>query len=255
MYTLRTRFSKDIVCEFLPPSRVLKKQRVIIFADGMPSVPSKKSLLEFFSKKGFWVFHPRYRGTWESDGKFLAKSPHIDILDVIDGIHKPFESIYRKVSGERHHYKLNPTQIILVGSSFGGPAVILNSNDERISKVVAFSPVTNWQGVLRISNPGDRLEFIQEAFGKAIRTTPKLWSKLKTQKFYNPIVELDHIDGSKIQIIQAKDDPAVPFTDTKKFATATKSKLVSVAKGGHLGASILMMPRFYKIFTKHINSK
>ncbi len=67
MYTLRTRFAKDIVCEFLPPSRPQKLDKVVILADGMPSVPSKKSVLEYFSKKGFWVFHPRYRGAWESD--------------------------------------------------------------------------------------------------------------------------------------------------------------------------------------------
>ena len=80
----RTRFKKDIVAEFLPPSRKLKKQKVIIICDGMPSIPSKQLLMKFLSKKGYWVIFPRYRGAWESDGEFLDKSPHEYIIDIID---------------------------------------------------------------------------------------------------------------------------------------------------------------------------
>ena len=50
----------------------------------MPSIPSKQPLSDFLAAKGFWVIYPRYRGAWESGGEFLAKSPHEDILDVLD---------------------------------------------------------------------------------------------------------------------------------------------------------------------------
>jgi hypothetical protein len=81
----RTRFKKDIVSEFLPPSRPSKKQKLIILCDGMPSIPRKPQLSEFLSRKGFWVIYPRYRGAWESTGEFLAKSPHADEQKQIDG--------------------------------------------------------------------------------------------------------------------------------------------------------------------------
>ena len=79
----RTRFRNDIVAEFLPPTRQGKRHKVIILCDGMPSIPSKEPLVEFLSKKGYWVFYPRWRGAWESGGQFLQKSPEQDILDVI----------------------------------------------------------------------------------------------------------------------------------------------------------------------------
>ena len=80
----RTRFKKEIVAEFLPPVRAGKRQRVIILCDGMPSIPRKQPLVEFLAAKGFWVVYPRYRGAWESGGEFLRRSPHEDILDVVN---------------------------------------------------------------------------------------------------------------------------------------------------------------------------
>jgi alpha-beta hydrolase superfamily lysophospholipase len=59
----RARFARDIVAEFLPPSRPRKKQRVILLCDGMPSIPRKQPLVEFLAKKGFWTFYPRWRGS------------------------------------------------------------------------------------------------------------------------------------------------------------------------------------------------
>ena len=85
---LRTRFKKEIIAEFLPPVRKGKTRRVIILCDGMPSVPAKQPLAEFLARQGYWVFHPRYRGAWESGGNFLEKSPVEDIADVISGITK-----------------------------------------------------------------------------------------------------------------------------------------------------------------------
>ncbi|HMQ01459.1 MAG TPA: prolyl oligopeptidase family serine peptidase [Candidatus Doudnabacteria bacterium] len=255
MYTLRTRFAKDIVCEFLPPTRKTKKQRVIIFADGMPSVPSKKHLLEFFSKKGFWVFHPRYRGTWESDGKFLAKSPHKDIKNVIGGLHSNFVSLWDYNLGDKKIYKLSPAQIILIGSSFGGPAALLNSVDPRVDKIIAISPVIDWTKPGK-AEPLDLLaKFTEQAFGNGYRVSSKGWQKIKLGKFYNPVAQSEEIDGSKALLIHAKDDDVCRYSETKKFASQTGAKLITLPKGGHLGASLLLTPRFAKIFTKFINSK
>src|SRR3989338_6543892 len=108
---LRTRFKKDIVTEFMVPSRPSKK--VIIFAHGMPGLPCGERVMEFWSKKGFWVFSPRYRGTWESGGEFLRKSPHLDILDVIDELPKGFADLW---TGQK--LKVNSQQLFVMGGSF-----------------------------------------------------------------------------------------------------------------------------------------
>lgn len=254
MYTLRTRFARDIVTEFLPPSRATKKTRVIIFADGMPTVPSKKHLLEFFSKKGFWVFHPRYRGTWESDGKLFARSPHEDILDVIAGIHKSFSSLWDFDLKDKKEFKLQPDKIILIGSSFGGPAQILASQDKRVSKAIVFSPVIDWTKPGADEPIAELAKFTERAFGQGYRVAKNGWQKIISGKFYNPAMHTSKIDGKKLLMVHAKDDTVCRYSETKKFATATKAKLITLSKGGHLSSSLLLTPRFYKVFKEFIKS-
>ena len=112
-FTLRTRFKKEIVAEFVPPSRHSRK--AIIFCGGMPGIPAKKELLLFFAKKNYWIFFPRYRGSWESGGSFLKLSPEQDILDIIDGLPRGFRDLW---SGKTMRVK--PEKVYLFGSSFGG---------------------------------------------------------------------------------------------------------------------------------------
>ena len=51
----RARFKREILAEFLPPARSSKKQKAIILCDGMPSVPRKQPLMDFLSRKEYWV--------------------------------------------------------------------------------------------------------------------------------------------------------------------------------------------------------
>jgi pimeloyl-ACP methyl ester carboxylesterase len=120
----RTKYKKEIVAEFLPPSRSWRKQKLIVLCDGMPSIPRKQPLAEFLAAKGFWVIYPRYRGAWESGGEFLAKSPHEDILDIVDEFPTELEEI---AFGRR--FRLAPDQVFVIGGSFGGAAAILASLD------------------------------------------------------------------------------------------------------------------------------
>ena len=140
MHTSRTRFGKDIVGEFLPPARPTKKQRVVIIASGAPYEPNKKSLMAFFSDKGYWTITFRYRGSWESKGKFLAQPHDQDIIEVINQLPKGLTDLWT-----RKKYQLKPDQIIVLSASFGGAAGILASRDKRINKTVAISPVVDWK--------------------------------------------------------------------------------------------------------------
>lgn len=250
MHTSRTRFGKDIVGEFLPPARPTKKQRVVILCDGAPSIPSKRPLMFELSKKGFWVFHPRYRGTWESDGLFLQYSPDKDILDVVSGLNTGFQDLLNKTK-----YKLKPDQIILLGGSFGGPAQLLSSLDKRIDKVITFAPLIDWRKLGKDEPIHLLKKYFPDAYGQGYRTVKNGWDKLKTGKFYNPILKADIIDGKKIVVIHAKDDNSCPYNQSKIFAQKTGAKLVTLKTGGHLGTSLMLKPRFYKIFDKFVNSK
>lgn len=239
MYTLRTRFKKEIVSEFLPPKK--RSNKVIIICGGMPSYPSKRELQFFFRKKNFWSFVPRYRGSWESDGTFMRKSPHLDVLDIVDSLPKGFADSW---SGKR--YKVKAPEIYLVGSSFGGPAVILASKDRRVKKAVAISPVTNWHDETKLEPLNRVFKFSKMAYGNGYRLHGKNWDKLKTGKFFNPIFEINKLDPKKILLIHAKDDTVVYAKSSKTFSKKLGCKLILLKSGGHLGSDIVMEPAFWK---------
>jgi pimeloyl-ACP methyl ester carboxylesterase len=229
----RTRFKREIVAEFLPPVRAGKKQKVIILCDGMPSMPRKQALAAFLSGRGYWVIYPRYRGAWESSGQFLEKSPHEDILDVIDELPKGLREV---TFGRR--FALSPDEIFVIGGSFGGAAAILSSLDPRVKKVIANCPVVDWSIIAKsekaeTSNP-NYAAYIREAFGNAYRLSDRNWKKLDGGKFYNPAHHIAEIMASKVLMFHAKNDPYVPYASVVKFARRTGVKLKSFRRGGHL---------------------
>jgi pimeloyl-ACP methyl ester carboxylesterase len=235
----RARFKNEIVAEFLPPSRTQRKQRLIILCDGMPSIPSKQPLSEFLAAKGFWVIYPRYRGAWESGGEFLAKSPHEDILDVLDELPKELKEI---AFGQR--FRLAPDQVFVIGGSFGGAAAILLSLDPRGKRVVANCSVVDWS-ILDTAEKAETAnanyaEYIRQAFGNSYRLSDANWNKLRSGTFYNPWHHRREIEGSKVLMFHAKDDPHVPYERTRLFAELTGAALKSLMCGGHISTDYVV---------------
>jgi dipeptidyl aminopeptidase/acylaminoacyl peptidase len=229
----RTRFNRDIVTEFLPPSRPRKIQRAIILCDGMPSIPRKQPLAEFLSGNGYWVFYPRYRGAWESGGQFLDRSPHLDILDVISGLNKEFREL-----AFGHRFRLRTNEVFVIGGSFGGAAAILSTLDPRVKRAVANCPVVDWtilgsEQKKETSNPS-YAAYIRAAFGNGYRLSGKNWKKLSHGKFYSPACHASEIQGSKLIMFHAQDDPYIPYQSVQDFARLAHTKLKLFRRGGHL---------------------
>jgi alpha-beta hydrolase superfamily lysophospholipase len=229
----RTRFKKEIVAEFLPPARSNKRQKAIILCDGMPSIPRKQPLVEFLSRKGYWVFYPRWRGAWESGGQFLEKSPHQDMLDIVSELPKGFKEL---AFGQR--FRCSPEQIFIIGGSFGGAAAILSSLDSRITKVIANCPVVDWSILQKeqkkeTSNPS-YAAYIRQAFGNGYRLSARNWNKLHGGVFYNPVHHVKELTSSKIMIFHAKDDPYIPWKLVDGFARRAGIKIKLFSRGGHV---------------------
>lgn len=245
-FLLRTRFKNEIVAEFLPPRRKRKSDRVIILCDGMPGVPGKDALAHFLSSKGYWVIYPRYRGSWESGGVFLEKSPVEDVLEIVSELPKGL----RERSFGRL-FRLHPQQIFVIGGSFGGPAAILSTLDPRITRAVAVCPVVDWKAAAasegaETSNP-DYADFLKDAFGEAYRFPKRNWKKLSSGRFYSPVFEADKVSGDKLLLFHAKDDPVIPFRDVQNFAEKTGARLVLSARGGHLSSTRTVQAHWEKI--------
>jgi alpha-beta hydrolase superfamily lysophospholipase len=244
-YTLRTRFKNDIVCEFVAPNK--KSNKVIIVCSGMPGYPSNKEMLFWLSGRGYWAFLPRYRGTWESGGKFLQKSPHQDVLDIIEELPKGFKDLWSgKVS------KIKNPQVYLIGSSFGGPAVILASQSPKVKKAVAFSPVVDWrEEVHSKTEPMPKLEkFTRAAFGEGYRFDHRDWKKLEAGKIYNPVSAIKKINAKKIFIIHANDDKIISTPAVKKFVKDLGCQFIYIKKGGHMSARNAMKSEFWRKIKK-----
>jgi pimeloyl-ACP methyl ester carboxylesterase len=235
----RARFKNEIVAEFLPPTPPRKRQRVILLCDGMPSIPRKQPLSDFLSRKGYWVFYPRYRGAWESDGVFLARSPHDDILDVINELPKGVRDI---AFGQK--FSPSPEEIFVIGGSFGGPAALLCSLDPGVKKVVANCPVVDW-AILKQSEKAETSNpsysaYIREAFGQGYRLADRNWKKLYTGKFYNPAQRVREMNPAKILMFHAQDDPFVPWRSVARFARQSGAKLKLFKRGGHLSTEMIV---------------
>jgi alpha-beta hydrolase superfamily lysophospholipase len=246
----RTRFKKEIVAEFLPPARAGTKQQVIILCDGMPSIPRKQPLVEYLSRKGYWVFYPRWRGAWESGGQFLARSPHQDILDIVNELPKRIREL---AFGRK--FRCSPDKIFVIGGSFGGAAAILSSLDPRITKVIANCPVVDWailQKELKkeTSNPSYPA-YIRAAFGNGYRLSTKNWNKLNDGVFYNPAHHVRELVPSKIWMFHAKDDPFIPWKLVEGFARRAGISLNLLSRGGHLNTEYVVQrywPQIKKFF-------
>lgn len=227
MHILRTRFAKDIVSEYLAPARASRK--VVIFCCGMPSYAGKRDeMMRFFAERGFWCFVPRYRGTWESGGQFLKKSPHVNILDVINGLEKGFTDAW---SGKR--LSIRKPQVFVVGNSFGGPAALLVGTHPLVKRVLALSPVADWREESDVE-PLDFLgRFVREGFGEGYRFDQRDWDRLKPGRFYNPATSHQLIAGKKTLIVCAKDDEVVPCGPTVSLAKDVGADLIILKEGGH----------------------
>lgn len=247
MEIYKTFFKKEVFAEFVIPQKPSTK--VAIVCSGAPSNASKREILKFFCKKGYWVFHFRYRGTWESRGIFLKRSPDEDIVDIISELPKGFKDLWSK-----KQFAIQPTKIVLLGMSFGGPAVILASKDERVNKVIAVSPVVDWKKDGKAERMIRWIPFMQEAYGMAYRTSRTNWNKLLTARFYNPAAEVKTINGSKLFILHAKDDDIVPFRPVRSFVVKTGAQFLLFNRGGHIRATIITKPAVWKKISKFLKS-
>lgn len=247
----RTRLVRDIVAEIaLPESQTGK---VIILASGLPSIPSKRSVLEFLVGEGYAVVFPRYRGTWESDGYFLEQSPARDIREVIQTLEKEkrFWCIF-----SQSWIPLQVKNFFIIGSSFGGPAALTLSESPLVKKVAALSPVLDWQAESPDEPFDEMVRFTMEGFGMATRLrSPEDWQKLLKKDFYNLPTTLSPKAKKKIFLIHCFDDTVVPIGPA--IEAIEKKKILTYyfkPHGGHLGLSHITQLFFWHKIKKFFDT-
>lgn len=241
----RTRFANGIVSEYSRPTR--SSNKALILLSGLPSTPNKPGLLEYYTRRGYWCFLPRLRGTWESSGKFLEESPEEDYKLVISGVQNSFIDSY---SGEIINSKIK--QIDIIGGSFGGTAAVLLSRLKSVRKAVALAPVIDWS-VEGSDEPHEEFtKYLKMGFGMAYRGSTKRLKQLFAGDFYNP-VDQTGFDRKKLLLIQSMDDKVVPPISIIDFANQHKLDLKLWKKGGHLGLSDANKGKNRALINKFLN--
>ena len=145
----------------------------------------------------------------------------------------------------------------MIGGSFGGAAAILLSLDPQVKRVVANCPVVDWS----ILDKAEKAEtsksnyavYIRQAFGNGYRLSDANWNKLRSGTFYNPWHHRKKIEGSKVLMFHAKDDPNVPYERTREFSEATGAKLKSLSRGGHISTDYVVR-RYWAQIKKFFDS-
>lgn len=246
---MRTKFGADIVAEFLPSTK--RTNKVAIITSGAPGYPGgKNDLMRLLSERGYFALLPRYRGTWESTGEFLAAPPSDDVLLMIDELPVGFRDAWSSAE-----YKIHEPEVYLIGGSFGGPAALLASRDARVRKAAVISSVIDWREQEHTVEPLPLMStFVSQAFGGAYRGDPEAWHKLARGGFYNPIDEQTTIEGNKLLVIHAKDDNAVPYAPAERFAQEVGAQFVGLTRGGHMGAGAAAEPHIWKHIQKFFTS-
>lgn len=246
MYPHRERFAKDIVAEWYEPYFGTKQKEakgVMIICPGSPGLPGTGSLDRALAKKGYLTIRPSYRGTWESDGQFLKESPEKDIKDILDQLTSSWR-LTSLWSGVEYSYK--PMPITLIGVSFGGPAALLLSGDQRVQKVITVAAVVDWTDE-SAEEPMDELSKRQKlVFGNGYRYDEKDWQRLARGEMYQPVTEEKNIDGKKILMIHAADDHVVLIGPARYFAQRIGVSWVELKTGGHISSSVITKWRMWR---------
>lgn len=118
------------------------KKDSIILLEGFPSSNQRDYLMRFFYEKGFNVFFPRFKGSFQSEGVFLETDPVKDILYFIEKIKEGSA----KNLWDMEDIMFSTGKINLIGSSFSGAiACGLSASSKEISRLVLASPVLDYE--------------------------------------------------------------------------------------------------------------
>lgn len=132
-------YYKEIFFEFLTHNN---KCDTIIILSGFPSSNQNNELMYFFYENGFNVFFPRFKGSFQSKGKFLKTNPIDDLLFFI----KELKKGYAKNLWDMNKIYFENKKINLVAESFSGAiACGLAACSNDVFKIILGSPVLDYK--------------------------------------------------------------------------------------------------------------
>ena len=215
---------KGIFFEYLLPKKT-ENIPFIILCDGLPSVPYKHDLINLLANNGYGVLYPRYQGTWESDGTFLAEKPGKDISYLAMQLRKGI------ILGKA---KLNASYILLLGTSFGGSVALSLAADKNVDLIIALSPVLDFQN---FPNLDSLKNFLQNMYSGSYRFTEESWKKLSSGHAVPSSSAVNKSSASKIFLFGGGHDKEVPAKQLQDWGEQQGIKTIIYPNLSHLSFS------------------
>lgn len=220
-------FFGDVGCDVSLPQKQSNKKLVII-CPGLPSDPSNYDMMDFLSERGFSCIYVRYSGTWGSYGKFLKNSPAEDVNNIVITISK--DKLFIDSSNNKK-INLDFKEIILLGTSFGGSAVLVSGAKSKfVKKIVALSPIVDYKTHSKNKNYSEEDlstlgDYLKRAYGKTYDFDKFSWEKFIAGKLdINPVDYVSELSKKELVLISGKKDKSISVERLKKFFESIQSK-------------------------------
>jgi len=189
----------------------------IILLPGFPSGNDFGDLIAFFYEKGYHVFVPRYRGTYQSSGVFLSKNPVDDLIFFLDNLERgQAKNIWDM---KKEDFKINKK--ILISGSFGGPiALALAAKYRKIDHLILQAPIWDFKTHNSAGNEQDLekvADFVRNSYKNCYRFRFKsLIKKLGKFDELNPAYYLPRLRNLPILVMHDPNDKDVSLMHTKE---------------------------------------
>lgn len=195
----------------------------IIYLSGFPSNGSYDDKINLLYEKGYNVFVPLYRGSFQSNGSFLERNPVRDLEEFYDYISKGKAiELYNE-----KEINFKNTCTYLYGSSYGGSMALGLAAVRSIDKIVLSGPVWSWDSHSEKEEDLQQLiGFVKRAFKHLYRLdTEDLQGRLREFEELKPAFYKDKINA-ELLVFHDTEDKVVNYKHTEKHARDLKSKVV-----------------------------
>jgi predicted esterase len=190
-------------------------KKAIVFCGGFPGSSNSSEVAEKYVQKGFIFVHPKYIGSWESYGLFSIENCKKTIIDFVNALrNKEVKTIF----GEK--FDLPIEEIFLVGVSFGASVALCAGAELDIKKIVALSPVINYQiqgnGEYNEEKMENTEKFVLAGFENVYRGFREE-DLVKGSFVLNADNYFEKLKNKKILLLHGKNDSSVNFHRSEKF--------------------------------------
>lgn len=249
-------YYKDMFFEFLVHGREEGWERdSIVLLPGFPSSNKYDSEMRYLYSRGFNVFFPRYKGTYQSKGSgkggFLGENIVQDLKKFLEEMKKgKAKSLWDNRVVE---FSVGG-KIILFGGSFSGAVACgLGAVDKDVRKIVLFSPVWDFKKHNELGGEQDLeklIPFVKRAYKNLYRIGfESLSKKMMEFRECSPEFYLNRLAGNETGVLVMHDPEDTTVSIKHTFEVIKKHPWIKLIKHsrGHSWNYELLQERWPEI--------